>query len=1116
MKTSCGHHVSRQRDTIKTRTPFQRSITTRTLIGVLIIALSAAGKVRGESQADNQNAFTKVDPPTLYADRAALGTLPTATIVIDNSLLPTDYVNATNVAGEIWSYLINSSQPIRILIRRSSLQEGKLASTSPWSMERVAGHAEKFPTAAAEMLTGSNLNGNNADMIVTLNTRCDADWYFGVDGNTPPNKRDLLTVVLHEIAHGLGFLTSFRIDSTQQGTRDSVCFIYDKFCSKESHYPSQNSNVLINFTYPSSALSQAITNDTLYFSGEKSWAMGNQSTPKLYAPPFFAAGSSVCHLDESRYQAGNRNSLMSPNLSYAEAVHSPGELALGILADLNWQVNRMVSFTRPFAGAFTYPDSSIQAEWYFTDQFSTTVSVALWKKNAWGTFEENRQLGTTISYPGQNSAFLHIPANLDTGWYKIVFSIGAQRLGMSHGFAVLPPSPTGGQVERVVLYPPGNTYYGQISVEARTTTQGATIHYDTTGGEPTENSPVYPEGGLELPTSRTIRAKAFKPPLYVPSEVTVEQYTISTTLGVPTGPIRPTKPNPVRFADGTYGRTSTSFPYVGRNATIFLPPRTCVARAFLQWSNLPAYIHPDSITMATLLISRYSQSGTLTVSLSRTMGNALDDSVLWNSPATGVSIESSVSFGFEPFQRSYYPGSAFVDQLKHGLQLDRSLQIAVVSNSESQDVWLQIEDATLTIVYKAKTLRIAQIDSGGFSFGAWAKWESNQWRYHPDSILIRPTNTRHDTLLANQEYKPGTFQKYNRWTVNDGPDSIVNHSTIRMTANTSSVLAQFKPSNPATIRTQLVEGGATGGTLNFRDPWLVDNSDAKGPKNRGTAAIWHNVASPFKPESSATYKGVFLNESGPPFWNPPYYSVGAPNPNTFTINGNNYSAYFRNWEGSSVQYQNADAAQTGVVFTSSGATATANYKLHHASSSPEAMAFNTQRKITRDSLGYWHKVYQSADLIWYTRSLNTSGTSWAPEVLLSSSLLPPDWLHRDPSVIFVPSAISPGQEQGSEATEATFQPARVRVVWETYTSDASNHEITVCEINPVTGGILYGPATLHNWEGQGQRARPVLGVAREGDRSILPHRFSRLLPGFSRAWMRFGAACGCQTIRRLG
>ncbi len=41
-----------------------------------------------------------------------------------------------------------------------------------------------------------------------------ANWYLGTDGNVPSNKWDFYSVVLHELGHGLGFLSSFDVSGS--------------------------------------------------------------------------------------------------------------------------------------------------------------------------------------------------------------------------------------------------------------------------------------------------------------------------------------------------------------------------------------------------------------------------------------------------------------------------------------------------------------------------------------------------------------------------------------------------------------------------------------------------------------------------------------------------------------------------------------------------------------------------------------------------------------------------------------------------------------------------------------------------------------------------------------
>jgi hypothetical protein len=209
------------------------------------------------------------------------------------------------------------------------------------------------------------------------------------------------------------------------------------------------------------------------------------------------------------------------------------------------------------------------------------------------------------------------------------------------------------------------------------------------------------------------------------------------------------------------------------------------------------------------------------------------------------------------------------------------------------------------------------------------------------------------------------------------------------------VLAHFKYSKPATIQAQLIEGGTIGGTINFKDPWLIDDADSKGPKNRGVGAIWHNnIPSPFKPETSATYKGVFLNE---PFTgnNPVHYSVGAPSTQVL----NSRLANFTLWSGTNVAFRSAEKETSAVVFQQPGATATALYKLPLASNASAVLGTNQQRKLSRwqsnviSSLNGYSLFYESGNQIWNTTSTNM-GASWLPEKLVSTNA----GVHKSPSI----------------------------------------------------------------------------------------------------------------------
>ncbi len=75
-------------------------------------------------------------------------------------------------------------------------------------------------SALANKIANSDLSAASADIGATFNSSVDTAclgagtrFYYGLDNATPANRINLLVVVLHEIGHGLGFL-SFTNEST--------------------------------------------------------------------------------------------------------------------------------------------------------------------------------------------------------------------------------------------------------------------------------------------------------------------------------------------------------------------------------------------------------------------------------------------------------------------------------------------------------------------------------------------------------------------------------------------------------------------------------------------------------------------------------------------------------------------------------------------------------------------------------------------------------------------------------------------------------------------------------------------------------------------------------------
>ena len=108
-------------------------------------------------------------------------------------------------AARIWSARLDSNVPIRIRAQFTGLGPGVLGSAGPVTVHRGFANAPLpntwYHAAIANKLAGIDLSTND-DMQANFST--DFNFYLGLDGNHG-TQQDLIAVLLHEFAHGLGF-----------------------------------------------------------------------------------------------------------------------------------------------------------------------------------------------------------------------------------------------------------------------------------------------------------------------------------------------------------------------------------------------------------------------------------------------------------------------------------------------------------------------------------------------------------------------------------------------------------------------------------------------------------------------------------------------------------------------------------------------------------------------------------------------------------------------------------------------------------------------------------------------------------------------------------------------
>jgi hypothetical protein len=278
---------------------------------------------------------TGVDSPHI-----APATLARSTIIVEYSGFSAEAKTAFEKAVEIWQGYIASPVPIRVFAAMEPLDTGVLGSAGPSQNFRNFDGAPApnvfYASALANRLAGRDLNPAGPDIEAAFNSDY-GNWYFGLDGHPPPGLTDFVTVVLHELCHGLGFTDSMRYSRGSgnggfgQGLSPAGPKIFDVFVANGA-----GDRLVSSFASGSRPFGEQLVSKGLWFSGPRAMAAAGGQRPRLYSPETFEDGSSISHLDEETYPAGSPNALMTPELARSEAIHDPGPIALGILADMGW------------------------------------------------------------------------------------------------------------------------------------------------------------------------------------------------------------------------------------------------------------------------------------------------------------------------------------------------------------------------------------------------------------------------------------------------------------------------------------------------------------------------------------------------------------------------------------------------------------------------------------------------------------------------------------------------------------------------------------------------------------------------------------------------------------
>ncbi len=324
--------------------------------------------------------------------------------------VPPSARNSFERATDIMSTFINSSIPITVMVEASDdLDPGSLAGANPGTFIRDFSNAPVlnawYPVALAEKLEQRNFSNSQAPFDIEVVYNSEVNWNF-TSINVLGNQFDFVTVILHELMHGLGFSGLGNVNDNGLGN-----LLLQNFPAAYSTFLENGSgeNLLQTFQSPSIELGNQLTsNDVLM--NTRTLAEQNQIA-RIFSPAMFNPGSSISHLDQFTF-TGTPHALMRPSINPGAVIHNPGSIALDILYDLGWRKTSVRHDPGPITSDLTMPyvimasvvselgfDASTFQIHYSRDTFATEMVATMTPTNTAGEFT------ITLPAPGERASY---------------------------------------------------------------------------------------------------------------------------------------------------------------------------------------------------------------------------------------------------------------------------------------------------------------------------------------------------------------------------------------------------------------------------------------------------------------------------------------------------------------------------------------------------------------------------------------------------------------------------------------------------------------------------------------------------------------------------------------
>ncbi|WP_179343190.1 T9SS type A sorting domain-containing protein [Winogradskyella ursingii] len=385
----------------------------------LCVLLSFCTVTYGQGAIDDTQRTTSLDHPACiyYADeftesvsiprdpmviaRMESNRMPCANITVNYNGFTGPAQAAFQFAVDIWANSIDSEIPITVNANFTELDPNVLGSAGPTNFSTTPNAVSNtfYPQALVEKINNAESNPPAPDspsIDINANFSNQINWYFGTNARPPNNQFDFVSVVLHELGHGLGFVGFGRLDDTNSNLGrirfSNIPSIYDRFIENAAALS------ILSFPDPSTELLDQMTGNNLFCNSPLVRAENGNARPKIFAPSTFNPGSSYSHWNSSTFPQGNVNSLMTPSLAPGVANHNPGPVTLRFFEDMGWTIcagalsvdefglNNIQVSPNPFTSSISIQFVNVQNDNYKIDLMDINGRVVLSKNQ---TIENN-------------------------------------------------------------------------------------------------------------------------------------------------------------------------------------------------------------------------------------------------------------------------------------------------------------------------------------------------------------------------------------------------------------------------------------------------------------------------------------------------------------------------------------------------------------------------------------------------------------------------------------------------------------------------------------------------------------------------------------------------------